>query len=68
MFNWHYTPDEADIARNKGYNLGLIGDSCCKTESQAIWHGKRWMRESHRTGTIEAIPAESFHTNYILDY
>lgn len=40
-FNWYFEPDAQDVARNNGYNLGLIGDAACKTESQAIWHGKK---------------------------
>ena len=67
-FNWHFEPDAQDVARNNGYNLGLIGDVACKTESQAIWHGKKWMKEAHRTGTITSIPAESRQPFYILDY
>lgn len=67
-YNWHFKPDEQDVAKNNGYDLGLIGDAACKTESQAIWHGKKWMKESHRTGTITAIPAEDNSPICILDY
>mgnify|MGYP000002428098 CR=1 FL=1 len=58
-FNWYFEPDAQDVARNNGYDLGLIGDAACKTESQAIWHGKKWMKEAHRSGTVTSIPAES---------
>ena len=67
-YNWYFKPDEQDVTKNNGYDLGLIGDAACKTESQAIWHGKKWMKESHRTGPITAIPAEDNQPNYILDY
>lgn len=67
-YNWYFKPDEQDIAKNNGYDLGLIGDAACKTESQAIWLGKKWMKEAHRTGTITAIPAEDNPPIYILDY
>lgn len=68
MYDWHFEPDAADIAASNGYNLGVNGGEAYKTESQAIWHGKRWMKECHRTGTITAIPAESSYPGYILDY
>lgn len=35
-YNWYFNPDEQDVARNNGYDLGLIGDAACKSESQAI--------------------------------
>ena len=35
-FNWYFEPDAQDVARNNGYNLGLIGDAACKTESQKL--------------------------------
>lgn len=68
MYYWKFTPDSADIAACKAY-LPLLGnDAEYKTKSQAIWHGKRWMKESGRTGTIEAVRAcRRNPTSYILD-
>ena len=43
MYDWHFEPDTADIAANNGYDLGLRGGEAYKTESKAIWHGKRWI-------------------------
>ena len=68
MYDWNFEPDAADITANSGYNLGVHGGEAYKTESQAIWHGKRWMKECHRTGTITAIPARKPDTIYIMDY
>lgn len=68
MYDWHFEPDAADIAASNGYNLGVNGGEAHKTESQVIWHGKRWMKDCGRTGTITAIPAESSQPCYILDY
>ena len=45
MYDWHFEPDTADIAANNGYDLGLRGGEAYKTESKAIWHGKRWMKQ-----------------------
>ena len=69
MYYWYFTPDAADIAACKGAYLPLLGnDAEYKTESQAIWHGKRWMKEASRTGTIEAVEARRRNpTSYILD-
>lgn len=64
MYDWLFTPDDADIAASNGYDLGVRGGEAFKTESRAIWHGKRWMKECGRTGTITAIPAiypEPYH-------
>lgn len=68
MYDWNFEPDAADIAANNGYDLGVKGGEAYKTESQAIWHGKRWMKECHRTGTITAIPARKPDPIYIMDY
>ena len=68
MYDWHFEPDAADIAANNGYSLGIVGGESYKKESQAIWHGKRWMKECGRTGTITAIPAHVNEPIYIMDY
>lgn len=68
MYDWNFEPDAADVAKNQGYNLGVHGGEAYKTESQAIWHGKRWMKECYRTGTITAIPARKSDPIYIMDY
>lgn len=57
LYDWMFTPDDADIAANNGYDLGLRGGESYKTENQAVWHGKRWMMQHGRTGTIAAVPA-----------
>lgn len=67
-YEWNFTPDAADIAACNGATLGCqSGDSWTK-ESTAIWHGKKWLKETGRTGTITAIPHEPASTvSYILD-
>ena len=67
MYDWNFEPDAADVAKNQGCNLGVHGGEAYKTESQAIWHGKRWMKECHRTGTVTAVPAKASGPAYILD-
>ena len=67
-FWWYFTPDAADIAACKGVACPLLGnDQRYKTEAQAIWHGKRWMKECNRTGTVTAVPAKASGPAYILD-
>lgn len=68
MYDWHFEPDAADIAANNGYDLGLKGGESYKTEIQAIWHGKRWMKQHGRTGTITAIPATAYGPYHIMDW
>ena len=68
MYDWNFEPDAADVAKNQGYNLGVHGGEAYKTESQAIWHGKRWMKECGRTGTITAVSADAHSPIYIMDY
>lgn len=54
MYDWVFTSDAADVARNKGYNLGVAG-------------GKQWLKTTGRTGAITAVPAESRKPVYIFD-
>lgn len=68
MYDWHFKPDAEDIAANNGYDLGVKGGEAYKTESQAIWHGKRWMKECGRTGTITAVSTDAHSPIYIMDY
>ena len=68
MYDWRFIPDAADIARNKGYNLGVTGGKAFDTESKAIWHGKQWLKTTGRTGTIVEVTYESRKTMYIFDY
>lgn len=68
MYDWHFKPDAADIAANNGYDLCVKGGEAYKTESQAIWHGKRCMKECGRTGTITAVSADAHSPIYIMDY
>ena len=37
-------------------------------EFKAIWHGKRWMKQHGRTGTITAIPAMVYEPYHIIDW
>lgn len=67
MYDWVFTPDAADAARNKGYNLGVTGGKAFNTERKAIWHGKQWLKTTGRTGTITTVPAESRKPVYIFD-
>ena len=68
LYTWYFTPDEADIASCKGVRSCVLGDGAYETESKAIWHGKQWLKETSRTGIIEAVkaPGKQF-TSYILD-
>lgn len=68
MYDWNFEPDAADVAKNQGCNLGVHGGEAYKTESQAIWHGKRWMKECGRTGAITAVSADAHSPIYIMDY
>lgn len=68
MYTWYFVPDTADVVACKGAYFPVMGNGEYKTESQAIWHGKRWLRETNRTGSIEAIKAsEKSCASYILD-
>ena len=68
MYDWMFTPDDADIAASNGYDLGVRGGESFKKECQAIWHGKRWMKECGRTGTITAVPAISPEPYHIIEW
>lgn len=35
MYDWLFTPDDADIAASNGYDLGVRGGEAFKTESRA---------------------------------
>ena len=67
-YEWHFTPDAADITACNGASLGCQSGDSWPKESTAIWHGRKWMKEVGRTGTITAIPHEPASTaSYILD-
>ena len=66
-YEWHFTPDAADITACKGAVLGCQSGDSWPKESTAIWYGKRWLKESGRTGTITAVPARQRSASYILD-
>ncbi|MCI8632535.1 MAG: hypothetical protein HFE64_03500 [Lachnospiraceae bacterium] len=68
MFTWYFTPDKEDIKACKGGIFPCSADEAYKTESIAIWHGKKWMKECGRTGEVKAIPAANRTPSYILDY
>lgn len=66
-FEWYFAPDAADIEQCRGVECPCASGEAYKTESQAIWHGKRWMKECHRTGTVTAVTAKASGPAYILD-
>jgi hypothetical protein len=68
MFEWYFTPDADDIKACKGGVFPCISGDKYKTAALAEWHGKKWMKECHRTGEIKANPAEKCIPSYILDY
>ncbi len=68
MFEWYFSPDADDIKRCKGGVFPCRSSCKYKTESVAEYHGKKWMKECHRTGEIKAIPAGKRIPSYILDY
>ena len=67
VYEWLFTPDAADISRNKGCNIGVTSGKVFDTETKAIWHGKQWLKTTGRTGTITAVPAESRKPVCIFD-
>lgn len=67
MYTWYFLPDAADVESCKGAYFPVLGDGKYKTESQAIWHGKQWLKSTRRTGTIAAVPAPRRTASYILD-
>jgi hypothetical protein len=60
MFEWYFTATDGGLNYRSGDTY--------KTESQAVWHGKRWVKETGRKGTVTAIKAERKTGSYILDY
>lgn len=50
-FNWYFEPDAQDVARNNGYNLGLIGDAACKTAK----HPRRSLRPVGAESAVRAV-------------
>lgn len=67
-FEWYFSPDAADIEKCKGGVFPCRSGYTYKTESQAVWHGKKWMKECGRTGEIKAVPVREYKYSYILDY
>lgn len=45
-YEWHFTPDVADIAACNGATLGCQSDDSWTKESTAIWYGKKWLKEA----------------------
>lgn len=68
MFEWQFTPDARDVQACKGGVFPCRSGDAYRSESVAIWHGKKWMKECGRTGEIKAIPAGKPVASYILDY
>lgn len=68
MFEWYFSPDADDIKRCKGGVFPCRSGCKYKAESVAEYHGKKWMKECHRTGEIKVIPAGKRIPSYILDY
>lgn len=67
-FEWEFTPDQKDIDACKGAVIPCTSGYTYPKESTAIWYGKRWMKETRRTGTVKAIPAHQKTSSYVLDY
>lgn len=67
-FEWEFTPDQNDIDACKGAVMPCTSGYTYPKESTAIWYGKRWMKETGRTGTVKAIPAHQKTSSYVLDY
>lgn len=68
LYEWSFAPDAADIAECKGVAMGCRSGEGWQKESTAIWYGKKWMKETGRTGTITAIPYKAKPTaSYVLD-
>ena len=65
MFEWQFTPDARDAQECKGGVFPCRSGDTYRSESVAIWHGKKWMKECGRTGEIKAIPAEKPVASYI---
>lgn len=67
-FEWEFTPDQNDIDACEGAVMPCTSGCTYPKESTAIWYGKRWMKETGRTGTVKAIPAHQKMRSCILDY
>lgn len=67
-FEWKFTQDQKDIDACKGAVMPCTSGYTYPKESTAIWYGKRWMKETGRTGTVKAIPAHQKMRPCILDY
>lgn len=68
LFEWKFDPDAKDIAKCKGVVMGCRSGKGWLKESTAIWYGKKWMKETGRTGKITAIPYKPrTAASYILD-
>ena len=67
-FEWEFTPDQNDIDACKCAVMPCTSGYTYPKESTAIWYGKRWMKETGRTGTVKAIPAHQKTSSYVLDY
>ena len=44
-FEWYFAPDASDIEQCRGFECPCASGETFRTESQAIWHGKRWMKQ-----------------------
>lgn len=67
-FEWEFTPDQNGIDACKGAVMPCTSGYTYPDESTAIWYGKRWMKETGRTGTVKAIPAHQKTSSYVLYY
>ena len=67
-FEWEFTPDQNDIDACKCAVMPCTSGYTYPKESTAIWYGKRWMKETGRTGTVRAILAHQKMRPCILDY
>lgn len=67
-FEWEFTPDQNDIDACKDAVMPCTSGYTYPKESAAIWYGKRWMKETGRTGTVRGILAYQKMRPCILDY
>lgn len=70
-FEWLFTPDSRDPAYSVDPGTGrLYPFSCCrsgrvfKNQEAAIRDGKRWMKQSGRSGSITAVDPIPKHFEY----
>lgn len=70
-FEWLFTPDPGDVAYSEDPDTGMPYPFCCclsgdifESEEKAVRDGKKWMKETGRSGSITAAKAEPRHFEY----